>query len=132
MADSFEQFIASSGDLAQQRGRIAPRNAFMSEFVHKFDLHFAQDFFLNIGGRRHTLQLNADIINLGNLLNRGWGMSPYIQYDNITPHRDLYRPRYGQYGLQLHAPPQHALGLLRHQLSLESSGRCEVHLLIVA
>ena len=85
MADSFEQFIASSGDLAQQRGRIAPRNAFMSEFVHKFDLHFAQDFFLNIGGRRHTLQLNADIINLGNLLNRGWGMSPYIQYDNITP-----------------------------------------------
>ena len=85
MADSFEQFIASSGDLSLQRGRIAPRNAFMAEFVHKFDLHFAQDFFLNIGGRRHTLQLNADIINLGNLLNRGWGMSPYIQYDNITP-----------------------------------------------
>ena len=85
MAEGFEQFMNSSSDLSDYRGRIAPRNAFMMEFVHKFDLHFAQDFFLKVGGRRHTLQLNADIINVGNLLNRGWGMVPFIRYGSISP-----------------------------------------------
>ena len=57
----------------------------MAPFFHKFDLHFAQDFFLNVGGRRHTLQLNADIINIGNLLSRGWGMEPRVRYNSISP-----------------------------------------------
>ena len=85
MAQSFEEFMNSSSDLNDYRGRIAPRNIFLMKFVHKFDLHFAQDFFLKVGGRRHTFQLNADIINVGNLLNRGWGMTPSIQYNNISP-----------------------------------------------
>lgn len=85
MAQQFEEFMNSSSDLNNYRGRIAPRNIFMTKFVHKFDLHFAQDFFLNVGGRRHTLQFNADIINVGNLLNRGWGMTPTVSYNTISP-----------------------------------------------
>lgn len=84
-AISYADFLAQNPDLARYEGRITPRNGFMTPFTHKIDLHFAQDFFLNIAGRRHTLQLNADIINLGNLLNRGWGMEPYIQYSSISP-----------------------------------------------
>lgn len=83
----FEEFMNSAKDLNKYRGQIAPRNAFMTRFVHSFDLHFAQDFFLKVGGRKHTLQLNADILNIGNLLNRGWGLDPHVQYNNITPIR---------------------------------------------
>lgn len=72
---AFEDFITSNEQIAAYRGQFAPRNAFVAPFLHKIDLHFAQDFYLNIGGRRHTLQLNADVLNLANLLNRGWGIS---------------------------------------------------------
>ena len=82
---TYEQFLKDHKDLAAYRGRVIPRNALMAPFFHKFDLHFAQDFFLNVGGRRHTLQLNADVINIGNLLNRGWGMVPTVEYSSITP-----------------------------------------------
>ena len=82
---TYEQFLKDHKDLAAYRGKVIPRNALMAPFFHKFDLHFAQDFFLNVGGRRHTLQLNADIINVGNLLNRGWGMVPTVEYSSITP-----------------------------------------------
>ena len=84
-AYTYEQFLKDHPDIAAYKGKIAPRNAFMAPFFHKFDLHFAQDFFLNVGGRRHTLQLNADIINIGNLLNRGWGMEPRVKYNSISP-----------------------------------------------
>ena len=82
---SFEDFLAKNPDIAAYKGKIVPRNALMAPFIHKFDLHFAQDFFLQVSGKRHTLQLNADIINVGNLLNRGWGMEPYVNYSSITP-----------------------------------------------
>lgn len=81
----FEQFVQTVPGIDKYRGQIAPRNAFQSQFVHTFDLHFAQDFFLKVGGRKHTLQLNADILNVGNLLNRAWGLDPFIQFNNITP-----------------------------------------------
>ena len=84
-AYTYEQFLKDHPDIAAYKGKIAPRNAFMAPFFHKFDLHFAQDFYLNVGGRRHTLQLNADIINIGNLLNRGWGMEPRVKYNSISP-----------------------------------------------
>lgn len=82
MASAFESYIASHPQLSQYRGEVAPRNAFTTPFVNKFDLHFAQDFYLHIGGRRHTLQLNADVLNIGNLIDRAWGLTPVVQYAN--------------------------------------------------
>lgn len=75
MPAALDAYLAAHPQLSQIRGQVAPRNGFTMPFSHKFDLHFAQDFYLNVGGRRHTLQLNADIINVGNLINRSWGIS---------------------------------------------------------
>ena len=84
-AISYEDFLNQNPDIAKFAGRITERNGFVTPFYHRFDVHFAQDFFVNVGGRRHTLQLNADVINFGNLLNRAWGMNPYILYSSISP-----------------------------------------------
>ena len=84
-AISYEDFLSQNPDIARFAGRITERNGFVTPFFHRFDVHFAQDFFVNVGGRRHTLQLNADVINFGNLLNRAWGMNPYILYSSISP-----------------------------------------------
>ena len=84
-AMTYEKFLEENPDIAAYKGHIIPRNALMAPFVNKFDLHFAQDFFLKVGGKRHTLQLNADIVNVGNLLNRAWGMTPRVEYSRIFP-----------------------------------------------
>ena len=84
-AISYEDFLNQNPDIARLAGRITERNGFVTPFFHRFDVHFAQDFFVKVGGRRHTLQLNADVINFGNLLNRAWGMNPYILYSSISP-----------------------------------------------
>ena len=38
------------------------------------DLSLAQDFFMTLGGQRHSFQLRADALNFGNLLNSDWGV----------------------------------------------------------
>lgn len=81
----FKEFINNNPEIAKHRGTFIERNGLVTPFVNQIDFHFAQDFFLNVGGRRHTLQLNADVINLGNLFNRAWGQSYYVQYDAINP-----------------------------------------------
>ena len=53
-------------------------------FEHHFDFHIAQNFFMNVAGRRHTLQVNFDILNVGNLFNKNWGL-----YHQTTTGYDL-------------------------------------------
>lgn len=74
---AFQSFLQSSG-LAGYAGKIAPRNAFNDPHVTTVDLHVSQElpaFFPN-GAK---LEVFADIINLGNLLNDKWGRLE--QYD---------------------------------------------------
>jgi len=42
--------------------------------VWRLDFVVAQDLFRDMGGRRHALQLRADFLNFGNLLNSDWGV----------------------------------------------------------
>lgn len=80
---AFDAYISSRPELNQYRGQVIPRNGLVMPFTHQFDLHFAQDFNFKVGGRKHTLQLNADVINFGNLLNRSWGRDNYVQYGRV-------------------------------------------------
>ncbi len=75
MAEAFEQFVSGDKQLSQYRGTYVPRNAMVAPFLHNIDLHIAQDFFFNVGKRRHTIQLVADVINFANMLNPNWGVS---------------------------------------------------------
>ena len=42
--------------------------------VHRLDVSLQQNFFASIKGRRHSFQVRADILNLGNLVNEDWGI----------------------------------------------------------
>lgn len=84
--DALIKWIEGNGELRKSKGTHIKRNQMTLLFEHHFDFHFAQDFFVDIAGQRNTIQLNFDIINVGNLLNKKWGM--YYQtnsgYD-LTP-----------------------------------------------
>jgi outer membrane receptor for ferrienterochelin and colicin len=68
----FNQFLHQSG-LIKYNGQISPRNAFFSKDVVTTDLHFAQQFPAFFPGAA-KLEAYMDIIDLGNLLNKKWGV----------------------------------------------------------
>ncbi len=71
--------------LKNLQGKYAERNGLITPFEHHFDLRIMQDFYLMVGGRKHTLQVNLDVLNIGNLFNRAWGTvnSPGYSYTPI-------------------------------------------------
>jgi hypothetical protein len=73
-AEAWETYIQRDKYLSQHRGEYAVRNAVFLPMVFRADLSVTQDLFRNLGGR-HTLQARADIVNIGNMINKNWGLS---------------------------------------------------------
>jgi hypothetical protein len=72
-------FIDNDPYLRDHRGQYAARNAPRSPWESRFDVRFMQEFYITNGkGRRHTLQLTADIENFSNLLNQDWGRDYFV------------------------------------------------------
>lgn len=73
--DAFEAFINQDDYLKNRRGQYAERNGALLPWVLRFDLSATLEFFRKINGERHTIQLRADIFNVGNLINDNWGVA---------------------------------------------------------
>lgn len=79
-AVAFEKYIRGDKYLSSHRGQWSERYAAIAPFEHQFDLHFTQDFFYDKENGR-KVQLIADVINFGNLLNPNWGVSYSATYN---------------------------------------------------
>jgi hypothetical protein len=74
-AADWEAYIQQDDYLSEHRGEYAERNGAVLPWVTRADFSFVQEFFINVGnGKRNTLQLRLDIINVGNLINDKWGV----------------------------------------------------------
>jgi hypothetical protein len=73
-AAAWNAYIEQDSYLRNHRGQYAGRGAVFLPWVWRADLTLAQDLFRDIGGKRHSLQFRADILNFGNLLNKNWGV----------------------------------------------------------
>jgi hypothetical protein len=71
---AFENFINQDKYLSKNRGKYAERGAVFLPMVHRADFSISHDLLRNISGTRNVLQVRMDIINLGNMLNREWGV----------------------------------------------------------
>jgi len=72
METQFFDWLAQHPDLARYQGNIAPTNAFRTGWSNTFDMRISQEF----PGvfRHHKTELALDIMNVGNLLNKNWGL----------------------------------------------------------
>lgn len=73
-AAAWDAFISQDDYLSGRRGQYAERGAVFLPLVHRLDVSLQQNFFASIKGRRHSFQVRADILNLGNLVNEDWGI----------------------------------------------------------
>ncbi len=80
---AWDAYIAQDKYLSQHRGEYAVRNAVFLPIVRQADLSVTQDLFRDIGGKRHSLQFRADILNFFNLLNKDWGVG--VRFVNAQP-----------------------------------------------
>ena len=76
--DALDAFISGNEYLNSRRGTYAQRNGDEGAWSDIVDLKFLQDFSLNAGGKKNTLQLSLDIFNFTNLLNKDWGKQQFI------------------------------------------------------
>jgi len=81
-SDAFFAFIEQDKYLRRHKGQVAERNGVLYPFYHRVDAKLLQDFFLNVGGRRHTLQFSADCFNVLNLINKDWGLRDFFPVNN--------------------------------------------------
>jgi hypothetical protein len=72
--DAWTAFIEADKYLRTHRGQYVERGAIFLPIVYRADLSITQDVFTDVGGKRNSLQFRIDIINVGNLLNKNWGV----------------------------------------------------------
>lgn len=92
---AFDDFLRETG-LDKYRGKIAPRNAFHSDWFSKWDLRISQDLPNPVA--KHRAQIVLDIENVGNLVNHDWGRVTGATFPYTAPAVDVtYDATTGRY-----------------------------------
>jgi hypothetical protein len=86
---ALEAYIQQDKYLSANRGQYAARNASVLPMLHRFDLSVVQEFFVKVKGKRNTLQLRADILNFGNMLNDSYGVSQRVTNPQILAYSSV-------------------------------------------
>ena len=73
-ATAWNSYIESSKYLRSHRGEYAERGAVFLPMLTRADLSIAQELSSNIRGKGNGLEVRADVVNVGNLLNKEWGV----------------------------------------------------------
>jgi hypothetical protein len=71
---NLDKFINNDPYLSAHRGHYAERNGAELPWQASFDFKVIQDFYINVGGKRNTLQFTLDVFNFGNYVSPQWGL----------------------------------------------------------
>jgi|LakMenE01Jun11ns_1017448.scaffolds.fasta_scaffold9948336_2 hypothetical protein len=72
---AFDSYIGQDEYLSSRKGQYAERNGSFIPMLNRLDLSVVQDIYVKVKGKKNTIQIRADILNFGNLLNNEWGVS---------------------------------------------------------
>jgi len=80
---SFFNYIDQDKYLKGRKGQYAERNGALLPWRNNFDAKIMQEFFVKVGGKRNTIQVSLDILNVGNFINKNWGIADLYNQNNI-------------------------------------------------
>ena len=70
-----DNYINQDIYLSSHRGKYAERNAALAPYFKRLNLNVTQEFFIITKDKnRHTVKVTFDIFNVGNLINKQWGI----------------------------------------------------------
>jgi outer membrane receptor protein involved in Fe transport len=72
---AWDAYITQDKYLSKMRGKYVERNGLLLPMISRADLSLMQEFHTNFGGNRNAIQFRIDILNVGNLLNKDWGVA---------------------------------------------------------
>ena len=104
-ATAWEAFIQQDEYLSSHRGQYVQRGAVFLPNVSRADVSLTQELFARTRGWRNGLQLRVDVLNVGNLLNKNWGLG-----ERLVSNTPLIVPSTSQGG------PADALGRPQYRL----------------
>ncbi|MEI6584609.1 MAG: TonB-dependent receptor [Sediminibacterium sp.] len=73
-ADAWNLFVDNTPYIRNNLGKYAGRNSAYLPWYSKFDIRILQDIYTTVGKKKNTIQISADILNAGNLINKMWGV----------------------------------------------------------
>jgi hypothetical protein len=82
-------FINQDNYLSSHRGKTAEANAVVNPYFKKLDLNITEDISFKTGAERHTLRLSLDILNVGNMINKYWGLAKSPSVTNFLRYEGL-------------------------------------------
>ena len=82
-ADAWEAYINQDEYLNSRRGKYAERAGAFLPMVFRADMSVVQDVFGDMFEQKHTLQIRLDILNIGNLIDKQWGVGQ--RFVNLQP-----------------------------------------------
>ena len=80
---AFFAYVDQDKYLKSRKGQYAERNGALLPWRNNFDAKIMQEFFVKVGGKRNTIQVSLDILNVGNFLNKNWGKADFYNQNNI-------------------------------------------------
>jgi len=73
-SDAFFAYVDQDKYLSKNKGEYVDRNSALAPWLNRIDFRVMQDFYINAGSKKNTLQVSLDILNVANLLNSSWGV----------------------------------------------------------
>ncbi|SOE20402.1 Carboxypeptidase regulatory-like domain-containing protein [Spirosomataceae bacterium TFI 002] len=73
-SNAFFAYVDQDKYLSKNKGGYAERNAAIAPWLNRMDFRVMQDFFVMASGKKNTIQVSLDILNVGNFLNSSWGV----------------------------------------------------------
>lgn len=81
-ATAFWAYVDQDKYLSKHLGEYAERNGAFYPWYNRFDVKILQDIFIDVAGKKNTLQISCDILNAANLFNSEWGVAKRLLVSN--------------------------------------------------
>ncbi len=69
-----DNYIKQDEYLSASRGKYVARNGAYAPWVNRLNFSLLQDFYIDVKGKRNTMQFSLNIDNVLNMLNSSWGL----------------------------------------------------------